>query len=93
MRTKLRAARDRAGLRQQDVAERLGITQSAYSRIEAGAPTTTTVIEALAKLLGVSTGDAMENAGAPPVPGPTEDSGEHPLPAAPPADPTGTEGA
>lgn len=65
--------------------EKVELTQSAYSRIELGVPTTTTTIEAIARVLGIPVADAMENTHGPATataPCPTEESGPHPMPTA-----------
>ena len=52
--TDLKSLRVEAGLNQVDLAEKLGITQGALSRIERGAATTTEVIERWVQICGGS---------------------------------------
>lgn len=58
--SKLRSYRERAGLRQEDVAARLDVSQSVVSRWEAGSTPCRKYQRKLAALFGVTVEDLLE---------------------------------
>jgi len=68
MRDALRAARERARLRQEDVAERAGIDRTAYVKIEGGHRSPSLrVAFAIASAVGAELGELFPDLAAPPA--------------------------